>query len=98
MDWDVQKSIVETGSDKYILKPVIRVEAEANTGGIEGIVTGDKTDDDIEGAVDLVGVLVELFKAGAVEGEDAYATTSTNVGFRTGSKVGGSPSVMSIST
>jgi len=77
LDWDVQKSIVKTGSDKYILKPVIRVEAEAKTGSLEGIVTGDKTDDDVEGAVVLEGVSVKLFKADALEGDEAYATTTT---------------------
>lgn len=76
LDWDVQKSIVETGSDKYILKPVIRVEAEVNSGSIEGIVTGDKTDDTIDGAVPLEGVEVNLYK---YEGDDEepFATTWT---------------------
>ena len=78
LDWNVQESIVKTGSDMYILKPVIRVEAEAKTGGLEGIVTGDKVDDDAEEAVVLEGVLVKLFKANAPQGEDAYATTTTN--------------------
>lgn len=78
LDWDVQKSIVKTGSNKYILKPVIRVEAEAKTGSLEGIVTGDKTDDDVEGAIVLEGVLVKLFKANGIEEDDAYATTITN--------------------
>lgn len=78
LDWDVQKSIVKTGSEKYILKPVIRVEAEAITGAIEGVVTGDKSDDDIEEAVSLGNALVELYKAGAIEGDEPYATTSTN--------------------
>lgn len=78
LDWDVQKSIVKTGSDKYILKPVIRVEAEANSGSIEGVVTGEKTDDDVEGAVQLNNVLVELYKSDAAEGDEPFATTTTN--------------------
>jgi len=78
LDWDVQKSIVKTGSDKYILKPVIRVEAEVNSGSIEGVVTGEKTDDDVEGAVQLSNVLVELYKYDAVEGNEPFATTTTN--------------------
>lgn len=78
LDWDVQKSIVKTGSDKYILKPVIRIEAEANTGNIEGIVTGEKNDDDVDGAVPLGDVIVELFKSDAVEGDEPFTTTTTN--------------------
>ncbi|GGK57181.1 MULTISPECIES: DUF4382 domain-containing protein [Flavobacteriaceae] len=78
LDWDVQKSIVKTGSDKYILKPVIRVEAETNSGSIEGVVTGAKTDDGVEGAVQLNNVVVELYKSGANEGDEPIATTTTN--------------------
>ncbi|MBG7631788.1 MAG: DUF4382 domain-containing protein [Bacteroidetes bacterium] len=69
LDWDVQKSIVETGSGKYILKPVIRVEAEVNSGSIEGIVTGE--------AIPLEDVVVYLYKSDAVEGEEPFASTST---------------------
>ena len=36
LDFDVAKSIVETGSGTFILKPVIRVLTEAVTGGIKG--------------------------------------------------------------
>ena len=78
MDWDVQKSIIKTGSDKYILKPVIRIEAEANSGSIEGVVTGDKSDDEVEESVQLSNVLVELYKSDAVEGEESVATTTTD--------------------
>ena len=70
LDWDVQKSIVETGSGKYILKPVIRVEAEVNSGSIEGIVTGE--------AIPLEDVVVYLYKSDAVEGEEPFASTYTN--------------------
>jgi len=77
LDWDVQKSIVETGSGKYILKPVIRVEAEVNSGSIEGIVTGDKTDDTIAEAVPLGDVDVNLYKSDRVEGDEPFATTRT---------------------
>jgi len=78
LDWDVQKSIVKTGSEKYILKPVIRVEAEANSGSIKGVVTGEKANDDLEGAVNLNNVLVELYRSDAVEGDEPFATTTTN--------------------
>tara|TARA_R110002051_G_scaffold325867_1_gene432608 strand:- start:148001 stop:148855 length:855 start_codon:yes stop_codon:yes gene_type:complete len=78
LDWDVQKSIVKTGSEKYILKPVIRVESEANSGSIKGVVTAEKANDDLEGAVNLNNVLVELYRSDAVEGEEPFATTTTN--------------------
>jgi len=38
IDFDAAKSVVRTGSEKYILKPVIRVFAEVLTGSIEGVV------------------------------------------------------------
>ena len=41
LDWDVQESIVKAGnSGKYILKPVIRVNAEVNSGSIKGKTVG----------------------------------------------------------
>lgn len=39
IDFMVEKSIVETGNGKYILKPVIRVFTEVLSGSIEGIVS-----------------------------------------------------------
>lgn len=38
IDFMVEKSVVKTGNDKYILKPVIRVFTEAITGSIKGVV------------------------------------------------------------
>lgn len=39
LDWDVQKSVVEAGNTgKYNLKPVIKVNAEVNSGSIRGRV------------------------------------------------------------
>lgn len=38
LDFDVAKSIVETGSGKFILKPVIRILTDAITGAIKGEV------------------------------------------------------------
>ncbi len=78
LDWDVQKSIVKTGSDKYILKPVIRVEAEARTGKVEGIVTEEKTVGDVTEAVAFEGVVVNLYKSDANDGDAPFATTLTN--------------------
>ena len=78
LDWDVQKSIVKTGSGKYILKPVIRVGAEARTGKIEGTVTEEETVNDIVTAIKLEGVLVNLYKSDANEGDEPFATTLTD--------------------
>ena len=39
LDFDAAKSIVETGSGGYILKPVIRAIAQALDGGIKGVVS-----------------------------------------------------------
>jgi len=38
IDFDAAKSIVHTGNDKYILKPVLRVFTQAVSGAIKGIV------------------------------------------------------------
>ncbi len=38
LDFDVAKSIVKTGSNKYILKPVIRTVLQAVGGSIKGVV------------------------------------------------------------
>ncbi|MEN8186851.1 MAG: DUF4382 domain-containing protein [Bacteroidota bacterium] len=71
-DWDVQRSIVKTGSDKYILKPVIRVNAEVNSGSIGGKVTAEATEgDNINGAVPLEDVKVNVYTT-----EDVYVTES----------------------
>lgn len=62
LDWDVNKSIVKAGnSGKYILKPVIRVNLEVNSGSISGIVQGEVLDDDIEGALPLKDVSVMVY-------------------------------------
>lgn len=51
LDWDVQQSVVKAGnSDKYNLKPVIRVIATASSGSIQGNVTADIQTDDVENA------------------------------------------------
>jgi hypothetical protein len=78
LDWDVQKSIVKTGSGKYILKPVIRVGAEARTGKVEGIVTEEKTVDTAVTPVALEGVIVNLYKSDANAGDAPFATTLTD--------------------
>jgi len=79
LDWDVQKSIVKTGSGKYILKPVIRVGAEARTGKVEGIVTEEKTVGDVTEAVAFEDVVVNLYKSDANVDGMPFATTYTDV-------------------
>jgi uncharacterized protein DUF4382 len=39
LDFNAEKSVVETGNGKYKLQPVIRVQAVANTGSFSGIVS-----------------------------------------------------------
>ncbi len=76
LDWDVQKSIVKAGnSGKYILKPVIRVNAEMNSGSIKGKVVAEATEGDhIDGVVPLNDVIVSVFSK-----EGIYVTeTRTN--------------------
>jgi hypothetical protein len=38
IDFDAARSVVETGNDKYILKPVLRVITESVSGALKGIV------------------------------------------------------------
>lgn len=38
LDFDVSKSIVKTGKDEYILKPVVRIISDAQSGAIKGII------------------------------------------------------------
>ena len=55
LDWDVQKSIVKAGnSGKYILKPVIRVNAEVNSGSIKGTVVGKPIESNGNNAVEPI--------------------------------------------
>ena len=72
LDWDVQHSVVEEGSsDKYNLKPVIRVNAEVDSGSINGQVTGEVEGDNIDGAAPLKGVSVSVYTT-----DDTYITES----------------------
>ena len=59
LDFDAARSVVHTGSDKYILKPVIRVITKAIRGGIKGSVVP---------AEENVAIYV-------INGEDTVATT-----------------------
>jgi hypothetical protein len=62
LDWDVQRSIVKAGnSGKYILKPVIRANAEVNSGSVRGKVIGEILEDDIDGPVPLKDIIVGVY-------------------------------------
>ena len=79
LDWDVQKSIVKAGnSGKYILKPVIRVNTEVNSGSVMGKVESDLTDDEIENPLSIEGAVVEIYADPFVDGDVSIASTSTN--------------------
>ncbi len=71
LDWDVQKSVVKAGnSGKYILKPVIRVNAEVNSGSIKGNVIAEVIEGDgVNGAVPLKDAVVNVYTIG-----DTYIT------------------------
>lgn len=71
LDWDVQKSVVKAGnSGKYILKPVIRVNAEVNSGSIKGNLIAEVIEGDgVNGAVPLKDAVVNVYTIG-----DTYIT------------------------
>lgn len=76
LDWDVHKSILKAGnSGKYILKPVIRVNTEVNSGSISGKVIGEDLNDNVSGAVPLEGILVAVHE---VENDTFITETYTN--------------------
>jgi len=67
LDWDVQKSIVKAGnSGKHILKPVIRVNTEVNSGSISGKVIGEVEGASIDDAVALKDVIVGVYSLDGV--------------------------------
>jgi len=70
LDWDVQKSIVKAGnSGQYILKPVIRANAEVNSGSVSGMVVADLIGDQSTDLFPQAGVVVEFYNS-----NDAYVT------------------------
>lgn len=76
LDWDVQKSVVKAGnSEKYNLKPVIRVNAEVNSGSITGKVVGKPiVTDGTDGTVPLPDAKVSVYTI-----DEVYITgTTTN--------------------
>jgi len=76
LDWDVQRSIVSTGSGKYNLKPVIRVNAEVSSGSIEGNVSGEFLVNGSSVFNNLENAIVQVYT-----NNDVYVTESgTNAG------------------
>jgi len=76
LDWDVQKSIVKAGnSGKYNLKPVIRVNADVNSGSIFGnVVAKPIVSDGTNGTVPLKDARVSVYTI-----DEAYVSgTITN--------------------
>ncbi|WP_372794335.1 DUF4382 domain-containing protein [Lutibacter sp.] len=71
LDWDVQNSIVMTGAGMYNLKPVIRVNAEVNSGSIEGNVSGEFLVDGLSAINNLEKAIVQVYTAG-----DVFVTNS----------------------
>ena len=74
LDWDVQNSIVETGSGKYNLKPVIRATAEASSGSANGFVFDGKGTADTSDDEPVEDALVSIFSSNGT----LVATTLTN--------------------
>ena len=78
LDWDVQSSIVKAGnSGKYNLKPVIRVNAEVNSGSIMGTLNGDLVNDEIDAPVALENATVEIYNNPLSDGDVSIASTKT---------------------
>ncbi len=77
LDWDVQRSVVKAGnSGQYILKPVIRANAEVNSGSVSGTVVADIIGDESSDLFPQEGVVVEIYNS-----EDEYVTeTLTDMG------------------
>jgi hypothetical protein len=75
LDWDVQRSIVSAGnSGQYILKPVIRANAEVNSGSVSGIVVADVIGDESTDLFPQKDVVVDIFTSGG----DYVTNTQTN--------------------
>ncbi len=79
-DWNVDKSIVKAGnSGKYLLKPVIRVNAEVNSGSIKGEVVGPAMEGDgINGPVPLKGAKVRAYTIDGVEEAGTFSDGNGN--------------------
>lgn len=70
LDWDVQKSIVKAGnSGKYNLKPVIRVNAEVNSGSVTGTILAEGDPDEMADPEPLEGAIAAVYTS-----ENIYVT------------------------
>ncbi|MCR6721488.1 MAG: DUF4382 domain-containing protein [Chitinophagaceae bacterium] len=92
LDFDVARSIVETGNDKYILKPVIRGSLESVGGSISGVVvpadfptviyailgndTITSTFTDFNGAFTLRGLTPDIYRVSYLPGNVSLRDTS----------------------
>ena len=74
LDWDVQKSVVMTGSGMYNLKPVIRVNTEVNSGSIEGNLTGEVLNNGDSSFNPLANTIIEVY--GVDADAEVYITES----------------------
>ena len=75
LDWDVQRSIVSAGnSGQYILKPVIRANAEVNSGSVSGIVVADVIGDESTDLFPQEEVVVNIYTMGG----DYVTNSQTN--------------------
>lgn len=78
LDWDVQRSVVKAGnSGKYILKPVIRANAEVNSGTLGGQVVADLLSDDDNITQPLANVVVGVY---TLEGVLVTQTQTNDLG------------------
>jgi len=79
LDWVVQESVVEAGnSGMYNLKPVIKVNAEVNSGSISGVVI--ETIDEVPVAIE--NVTVEVYTQDDVLVSDTLTDESGNFLFQ----------------
>ncbi|TMM28784.1 DUF4382 domain-containing protein [Polaribacter aestuariivivens] len=79
LDWDVQKSIVEAGgSGNYNLKPVIRVNAEKNSGTISGSVFQDNGTTETSDDTPLEDALVSIYTTTNVLVAETYTNAEGN--------------------
>ena len=78
LDWDVQKSIVKAGnSGKYNLKPVIRVNADVNSGSIFGQVVAKPIISNGTEPIPLEGAVVRVI---TMSGDDITGTETDDNG------------------
>lgn len=70
-DWDVRRSVVETGSGKYILKPTVRLVGDDNVGQIKGTITNGS-------GYALANMVVLTYETGTFALSELLAGADTN--------------------